>query len=534
MNFKDFYASVSSGVGDSAISFYTYVVNYFDKNRDQTSITLVESDSFSNKDIINCFQGFSVAFGTALANVTKYIAFVSTEDPLEDLRVFTSKYLPKGVMPTHVFVESEDKNEIERCYKLLKEAYPDLEFTQSTYSYDFDSIRREEMLKYLKTEDNIFPVESYCESLAEAYGEHSPEFFTKFAEVVDKLEQDAGARCLVYEGDTKTIAYTRVYPLILSELYIRNAKCRFWFNPDESINKMLSLSSCLFNPDIMLVEDVVDFLTNLPKLVCLRKGVSLVFHMVRSYTLLLGLTYVPLRDLNAEVQNYVFNVKDINILPINSYFDLETDDLSLNIDNELKCREFIQKLYGVFDIPNSESLNLTNLVIFIKDGVEYVGYCRKIDFTAACFSYMNGQSLSATTLRFDDIRSLIYLDFVLNKSALINSVNKALKHTGLNLRSVIPKRVMRKYSNLFLSYKVSKEHKYLSYIGSSPWDKVPNALFLSGMCSFMSARSRVSAYSLFSEDLGISKMRKMLDSFGGFNLVTNPTLKVSIFENDNI
>lgn len=533
MYYKDFYKLVSDDIGDSYISFYRYVINYFNKYRDQKTLHTVDIDRFSDLEVINCFKGFSIAFGSSLTNVTKYIAFVGVDDPLEDFRTFMRNYIPDGVIPTHLYVESADKSEIDRCYSIIKEKHPDIELTQSTYHYSFEEARKEEMLKIIKDESLIFDIQDYCSTLAFNYDEHNPDFIKRFTEVVNEIELKADKKYIVYLGDFHSIAYTKIYPLIISELYIRNSNCRFYFSVDESINKMSLLSSTLFNPDLMMKEDMIDFLMHLPKLVAMQKGSSLVYHVVKGVKLSLSLSYVPLKDLKSKVSYNEFNAKSLKIVPFKAYYDLESDDFQDNIDSELKCRELIKELYEVFDVPNNETIKITDLIIFVKDDVEYIGYCRRVDFKASCVSYMSGQSLCEVILNLDDVRNIIYLDYVLNKKAIIAMVNKALNTNILNVKSVVPKRVMRPLSNLYMNYKVATEFHYNRLLEFSYWQDIPNSVFLNCMYSPMAVKSRIVTYGFLINHLGVNKVRNMLDSFGGFNLVTNFNIQLSTFEVDN-
>lgn len=529
MDFDSFYSIVNKDVNDRVISHLRYVVNFYRQHKNQKEITLV-SGEITNTEVVDTMKGFAVAFNSSLVDVNKYIAIITPNDPLEEFRSFISMYLPAGCVPTHLYVDSNDVSEIDRCYGIIKEEYPDICYTQTTYVYNYNRVKEEEMLRLIPNRDLLFPIADYCVSLESSYGRHNADFVMEFMKTVDEIEKKSVGRIIYYGEEETGFAFKNIFPLIVSELYIRNAKCRFYFNPQESVAKLRQLSSSIFNPDFMLVEDLVDFLLNVPVLFATQKGSISVFNMVRSSLFLLGVYCVPLKNLKGKVEKKTLVAKDLKIRPLNNYYNLESDDLSDNLNAELELRELIKELYKVFNLSPSETLDVTNIFIFIEDGVEYVAYCKKINFSLSCFSYMTGQGLCPTKISLDDLRGAMFLDFVLNSKRIVEECSKNFKAKNLTTKSLVPKRVFRNYSYLFRNYKIDSKFKFEPFSGTSKWKQVPNVLFLSGMYSFTSYTSKISIVPQLKEDLGCSKVRNMLDSFGGFNLISNPTIKISTYE----
>lgn len=61
---------------------------------------------------------------------------------------------------------------------------------------------------------------------------------------------------------------------------------------------------------------------------------------------------------------------------------------------------------------------------------------------------------------------------------------------------------------------------------------MPHSVFNCGMYSPMSVKFRTGLYLSLTKKLGIDYARSMLDSFGGFNLVTNPYIELTIRRRD--
>lgn len=531
MKYSEFYEEIKGDISSQAISYYKYVVEFFYKHKDQKNLIVVEEDIIGNEDVKSCFNGFNISFGMSMANVHNYIAFIDpNKDPLTSFGEFRVQYLPEGKVPTHVFIMSEDPSVIDDCYKQLLVKYPDLKLTQVTYTFNPQEERVKRLKAIIKDDTKILYIEKYCSDLVLLYSEHKIDFIKEFERTVQEIMTFGQNKYVVYAGDYESRAYTTIYPLILCELYLRGAKCKYYVDESESLIRALDMSASLFNPDMMLVEDVATFLMNLPKLVASVRGPLLTFHKVMTKTLFLSTSYVPLNNLKGKVEKKVLTPRDIQIVPYSVHYNMETDDFQQNLSTELECRKFLNSLYDVFDVPKDSTLTVLNTFFFIKDGIEYVGYCRKMEFKANTLAFMMGQKPAKVTLNFDDIRRVLYLDLLLNLKSVLGYLQGLTGKNDLNKRSVIPYRVMRPGSNILFKYRIQRSDGYDPTYENPLWSDMSQSVFLHGMCSNMAVTTRVSVYKTLASAIGVDKSRNMLDSFGSFNLITNKEVHIGMDE----
>lgn len=535
ISYLDFLNMINQDVQENVICFNRYIVNYFHKNPDQRSITNVDSDAEVPSDVKSCFKGFAVNFESTFANVSKYIVFIDpNEDPIECYRKNVSKYLPLGKDATHVCILSNDLSVVESTYGILLESNPNLLLVQKTVVYNHSAERFSKAKAMIGDESRMLVVKDYCERLDSIYSESSIYFIKEFERTIEEILTLCDGKIIVFGGDYQSPSYD-IFKLIVTELYIRNARCKFFVESYDTPEFLNRLGSSVFKPECMLVEDVVNFLVNLPELVAEIKQDFLVYHLVNSRHLSLKMSYVPLNDLSeSKVTNKSLNYKNIKIIPFDNYYNMCTDDFFLNVRVEKECRSFIHSLYKVFHVPNDEILSVTNVFFFLMDGVEYVGYLRDYSFKAKCISNMIGMKATEFTLDFDDVRRLSFLDSCLNVQYVLKSFQVFSVKKTLNLNSVRPLRTFKDFSSIYRVYSVNNEYFFdeASSASNRYWSDMPYSVYNCGMYSPMSVKFRTGLYLSLIKKLGIDYARSMLDSFGGFNLVTNPYMELTISRRD--
>jgi len=537
VNYLDFLDIIDNDVLENVICFNRYVVNYFYNNPDQRSIINVYSDTEVPSDIKSCFKGFSVNFENAFSNVSKYIVFIDPSvDPIECYRKNVSQYLPLGKDATHVCILSDDLSVVESTYSVLLESNPNLILVQKTVVFNHSAERFIKAKEMIKDESRMLVVKYYCERLDSMYSDSSIYFIKEFERTIMEILSVCEGKIIVFGGDYQSSSYT-IFKLIVSELYIRNARCKFFVESYDTPEFLTQLGSSVFKPECMLVEDVVNFLTNLPDLVAEIKQDYLVYHLINNRLLSLKLSYAPLNDLHSnKVVTKSLPVRDVKILPFANYYNMCTDDFFLNVRVEKECRSFIHSLYDVFYVPNDEILSVVNVFFFLMDGVEYVGYLRDYSFKAKCVSNMIGMKATEFTLDFDDVRRLCFLDPCLNVQFILKSFQAFSNKKTLNLNSVRPVRTFKDFSSIYRVYSVSNDYYFDDTLGDTGedryWVDMPHSVFNCGMYSPMSVKFRSGLYLSFMKKLEVSYVRSMLDSFGGFNLVTNPHIELTIRRKD--
>lgn len=231
MKYSDFLEIIKNDVCDNVLSYYKYVVNYFYNNKDQKKLTVIEEDMIVNSDIKSCFDGFSIGFGYGILNVENYMAFVDPSvemDVLDQLGEFSEKYLPMGVVPTHVCILTDDTEIINSCYNQIKSKFSSIILVQLTNIYNPNLERKVRMENLIGNKYDIFYLDSYCEKLVLNYDEHNVGFIKLFDKVVTDLIPLVERKCVAFGGDYESIAYRKIFPLLITELYIRNAKCVYY------------------------------------------------------------------------------------------------------------------------------------------------------------------------------------------------------------------------------------------------------------------------------------------------------------------
>lgn len=519
---------ISKDVLNNLIYYNRLMVNYFYNNPSQKEVIRVSESKDITHDIKSCFDGFCISFGNTFHSVTNYIVFVNPElDVIEDYRKQSSLNLPMDKEPTHVCILTEDYSVVERCYETLLKINPNLKLVQRTAGYNFSTISLDRAKKLIKDEDKIFIINDYCKKLSENFHSSSVNFIKMFNGCIEDIMSKCEGKFVIFGGDYQSEAYY-IYKLILTELYIRKAKCKFYVEKDDSQDFLKEFSRRVFNPECMLVEDVVKYLVNLPDLVCQLKGPLSTYSLVLSRVLNLRCTYVPLDSMTkSNVSTKSLNVNDIKILPFGNHYDMCTDDFYANIRTERECRDFIHSLYNVFDIPHDLFLSVVNVFFFIMDGVEYVGVCLDYNFKANCISNMSGMSACNSVLTFEDVRKFVYIDYCLNVVPIVKTFQKMIPSKKLTLDSISPLRLFKDNSVINRIYYVNNDYYFSETSDNKTWSDMPSSVFDCGMYSPMSVKFRTGFAIPFVKQLGLETTRLMLDSFGGFNLVTNPSVELT-------
>lgn len=519
---------ISNDVLDNLIYYNRLMVNYFYHNRVQSSVIRVEDSKDITSDVRSCFEGFCLSFGNSFHSVDKYIVFVNPElDVIEDCRKQVSENLPAGKNPTHVCILSNDCDVVEKSYETLLKVYPDLKLVQRTVYYNFSTSSLQKAKSLINDESKILLLNDYCEKLNNKYSDSSIEFIKLFTSCIDEIMSKCEGKFLVFGGDYQSRNYA-MYKLILTELYVRKANCKFYVEKDDSQDFLKEFSRYVFDPDCMLVEDVVRYLMNLPDLVCELKYSLSTYSLVAKKDLNLKCMYVPLGDrTKSNVVTKMLNVRDLRIMPFGKYYDMRTDDFYANIRTEIDCRNFLHSLYDVFEVPHDVFLSVVNVFFFMMDGNEYVGVCLDYNFNATCLSNMAGMGPCTVNMDLERVKKLVYIDYCLNAAPIAKTYQRFLTNKQLTLNSISPLRLFSENSVLYRDYYVNNEYYFNEMSEDKVWADMPNSVFDCGMYSPMSVKFRTGFAIPFINKLGLDNTRKMLDSFGGLNLVTNPSIDLT-------
>ena len=209
--------------------------------------------------------------------------------------------------------------------------------------------------------------------------------------------------------------------------------------------------------------------------------------------------------------------KQITVIPVKTFYNIESDNIDNNIKEELRLREFIRRLYDILSL-DSGIIDLTNLVFFELDGVQYVGYNVDYDVKINCKSRIPGTILTDRKItNFSQLNKLIYIHTFLNREAYMRKISSnfnGIKFTGAH---ALVKNNFRKNSSVFRYYNTMYTEEML---------QLPNALYLVGMCSKESRIFRENISHELINIIGLDSVREKVDSFGCFNKISNPILEL--------
>lgn len=521
MKYIDFCELCKKKSYSNVIYYNESIVNFFYHNRDQKKTLQVDCDGvITDVDLIDSFTGFNVVFTKGFSKVDNFMVFIDpSKNVIDDMRNAISMNLPDGKLPTHVCILSEDISEVNRCFNELIAVYPNLVLVQNSEEFNSSKAIYNSAVALLGGRP-VFDIFSYCDLLSKFFSENSKVFLEKFDEAVVDILDKHESRYIVYSGDYQSRSFA-ICKLLVCEIYNRDPRAKFFFHKNDSLSISEVIKSSLWCPDRMLVEDVISFLKGLPRLVCEKRPVGIVYHLVSdNKSVGISAHCVPVNDLSkARVETIYVDANKCSIRPFKDYFDMESGSLKECVEKETECREFIHSLYSVFSVKGTEVLNLTNVFFFVKDGIEYVGYCLEYKFSVPVKSMMEGLKVHGGRLTFNDIKRLTYLDVFADTPQILKYYQSSTKMI-FNTKSVTPIRTARKNFIVYSRYKF--------FNSCTDWEDVPGSVFALGMYSDMSYVSRNGFKDSLMQSLGVEKVRKLLDSFGGFNLVTNSRISLSM------
>lgn len=518
IDYKEFESICNKDCPLEVYSNFRPVVNFFINNRKQTNGYMIDvKDYFVNDDLLSCFSGFQILQIGSFKKVDKFIIFVDPNDLEDSYLSEIDQNLNSSIKPTHICILSNDIDVINNSFEYLLNINPHLRLVNVTNKFDVSSLMNNRVLARLKSQP-LFPIVEYCRELSYILNDlNDYQFYKRFDEIVEEILEKSKSKIVIFGGEYSTKEES-IYKLIVIECCLRNFNFKFYIE-DENVNDIaIKVSSCLFDPNNQLVEDVVSFIENFPGICLELKGRFTVTNFVTDKSLKLKLKYVPLHNLDKkEVKFNKIESNGIKIIPLSTYYNLESDDLQFNISEEKRLREFIKSLYDVFDL-NTGIIDITNLAFFSLDGVDYVGYNVGYDVFLDCKSVMPGLFLTDRVIKdFEALNKFIYLPMFLNRERFIRNISNKLGSSNITSTYARVKNNVRKNTSIF---------RYTSTVFTEELLEFPNILFLAGLSSKESRIFKENACKGLVNILGLDSVREEVDSFGCFNKISNPNLKI--------
>lgn len=518
LDYKSFAELCSVDCNIDVHSYYKFVVNFFINNRKQSSTVYINlGDSFIDRDMLNCFGGFSVIPVGEFKTVNKYLVFIDPNDIEDSYFNEIEQNLPMSAAPTHVCILSNDKEVISKSFEVLLGLNKNLTLVNINSTFDASDELTKNVNKLLNGKPTL-SIANYCKELSYMFfsiNEYS--FYKRFDEIVDNILRDSKAKVVTFGGDYMGVEFN-LYKLIVTECCLRNPNFKFYIEQEYANEISMNISSCLFDPKHQLVEDVVAFIENFPKICLETRGDYLLTNLIKSAELTLKVKYVPLHTLNkSEVKFNKIKSNSVKIAPLSSFYSIETEDIDHNMREEVKLRKFIKELYPVLDLE-SGIIDLTNLVFFSMDGIDYVGHNIGYDLNLECKSSVSGMILTDRRItNFYDLNKFLYIPYFLNREGFIKNISSRIGVARLSgVHAKVLNRV-RKNTSIF---------KFTSSQFSQDMMQFDNIFYLMGMTSKETRIFRDNVCKDLTKVIGLDTVRNKVDSFGGFNKLNNPILEI--------
>lgn len=522
---------------------YAYIARFYFKNRDQNGVIDVTDCGLNiNRDVNSSFEGFPVNFGDSFINVKNSIVFLDpNKDIIEDLNYNISEYLSIGTdvipLPTHIFILSDDREVVSRSYAILEEHYSNYSstvkatFSRTQVTKDVNVVEEvnSTILARIKANTSAIPVSIYkeCELLDNAYGTdpNNLAFIELFNNTVDSLLDKVTDNHIVYFGGKLSDSSYNFYPRLILACYFKRPSFKFYMS-DNGVNDICnSIKKFVFNPDAMLVEDYIGFIKGFPRL--FREFTSLmpIINVLDRIDSKMVVTCISLDELlsydrsNPERLSTLrtLSASSVNIQPISKYYDLFNKDLEVVVSEEERLRRLIYDFYDASKLRDGEFIDLTNIMFFVENNVEYVGVCISREITilvsTVIDSITNRLPRALTEKEFERVQFLE--PFFSDVDKIIGLYSKSISKTDNNImyaRHPQHRRPSAYPLSLFV-FSTDKIKGHPSVDGEFFTDY---GLYSAFMTSF-----RTSLRSKLSEEVGYKLLRKRLDSFGGFNPINN-------------
>lgn len=517
INYKDFERLCTKNCNVNVYSQFRYVVNFFINNRNQKESYFINAkDAFINDDLMSSFNGFCIIPLETFKNVNRYIIFVDPSDLEDSYFNEIETNLPSSIEPTHVCILSEDVSIVSESFKVLKEINPNLRLVNVTNEFNVSTELNNKVLKRISKVPTLC-ISDYCRELSYNFNDlNDYSFYKRFDEIVDEILSQSKSKVIYFGGQYLTKEET-IYKLLVTECSLRNTNFKFYIEDESATDMALRISSCLFDPKHQLVEDVVSFVKEFPRICLELRGNSILTNFISSCELTLKLKYVPLNTLSKKfVKINKIKSHQINVISVNSLFDLESDDIESNISEELKLREFIKSLYEVMELDTGV-IDLTNLVFFELDGITNVGYNQGYEIDIKCTTHCPGLPVIERRINdFDSLNKFMYLPVFANGGMYIK--NLAVKMNGrFDATYGRVRNNVRRNSSIV---------KYTDLIYTDEFLLFPNSLFLLGMSNKSNRIFRENIRKGLVKILDLDKVRDRVDSFGCFNKISNNILEI--------
>lgn len=492
------------------MSFDEDCIKFIFEVKDQSVFYKLTDFSYLDENVKDKYLEYGICTSKFDTGRSKRILFI---DPERDMYEQINEQLGKVNDFTNLVVISEDSEVIREIEDEVKSIYPNIALLQYvTMSEDYDAIMSS-ISKEVGT-DNLMDLKPYCETLENA-DLLSAEYIDLFIDVANLIHSSNSSSSIYVISDPQ---FMETFKSLVCELYIRFGD-KFYV-PTSEVNSMINLiNHCTIDRDKMLVEDIVNYFENHPRYMISKSPRSidgLYFLIMDPGVMKLSISYFnanQLEDLDSvdKLQSNVFESKEIKVMPLGAILDINS--------NNKKAKDVINLFYKkVKDVK--DIVSILDLVYFMKDGNEYLGYLNSfaIDIPYIKYSEMGWIKLNMDAKEFE--RTIPVTEFLDGPYLCKNSLHECF--SGSNVF---------KFKNSYLNPPMQKYRGVpvlgLKYRLNEKWNDLKNVSPLEvGLFHDNCYKVRRGFGRILADKVGLDKVRDKVDIYGGFNPIYVKSIKL--------
>lgn len=437
--------SVLSNESDATKHIYARFGIYFKSliNVEDSSVELLEANRqyFVWLDVDSVGQRHN---GSHEENIEESLELLESK-----FRVFNSKYLPEGAIPSFYIdlVNYSNYNDVIKRRVEIRSIYPSIDsliaYTELKKVHVRDNDIEKEINEALVLDNELvrYDVTDVVDEIANRYFTTNMGTHELFVQKLDGVGKNLTKNdYVVYYGyNTDEYILCAVYLT-----YFHNANCHITSYDRERFFDYLT--SLYYNSSDMLVEERVQYLQEFPTYTFSYTDYTPVFKgtlktEVFGKVQLCALntpTSVGIEESAIKKENLVFlnnfSFNNANMLSLLDYFKLDSKNLDEAKRAEEKLRKILMKFESILNIHENTILSYTDIFILEVGGELQLGFLEELNFktytTVVASCLINGNNLAGATLypesiTLDEVHRTIPLDIMKDKEIGIKTLMMA-------------------------------------------------------------------------------------------------------------
>lgn len=508
ITYEDFLTSVreSKLKLNNLVAYYEPVAKFYYDRKQTDYFRMSGFDVINSSDLNNILDSFGI-FTTDLISVNyNRILYV---DPTKDLiKQYSEQSNLMACVPSHIVILSEDSDVINNVLNSYREQ--GIEF-KSMQVFEDKNIREKSLERIPESisRDKLIDVTDFCMEMSMSKLNNYDKI-VKFDNFIDELHrqihEDSGNRKIpVCLGGSNL---SPQFAEIAIELFVRYGD-KFYCDDEVYCNVITNeiTKTCVSLTDTYK-HDLFNSLNNLPRLLVKKDLIGNIYNLLGDTKIGVRLTYTDI-DCEEDPKTEYFDVKKLK------YFDIVKEFNLNSIEGCVATKHLIMDLYDALDMSDRNIiLSVTDLVLFEKNGIKYVGYVEDVNFEAKSYNYIPGlKDNKEVTIRFEDLLSHVGLGVFLNGNTIFKTI---VKSSGLDLGSTTRINML------------SPKRKLLEYLRNAdlPVNTITDLynnrvvdLSTLGLACKIDSLARRSFNKVLVKSKGMDYVRDNVDCFGGYNPV---------------